>query len=250
MTRPAPYPEDTRCRGWRLEIDHERFRQSDTWALASPELRPWLLMLAMVAWEQTPCGSMPSEDDLISARIGMPPKAFAKHKAILLRKWWLADDGRLYHSVLVQRVMEMLDYRRKTAERVAKFKLAKCEQRSANALLTGEQRVENGTGTGTGIKTKPLSAAPTANEGFAKFWEAWPKSTRKVGKDQCAAKWRAKGCEDIASQVLEALEAFKRCDEWAKDSGQFVPAPLVWLNQSRWEASAALAADRQTEGFI
>lgn len=79
----APYPGDTRAKGWRFDLDHERIRQSDTWALATAELRPWLLMLWMVAWEQTPCGSLPDSDELIAARIGMSSKAFDKHRAVL-----------------------------------------------------------------------------------------------------------------------------------------------------------------------
>lgn len=39
MTKSAPYPCDTRAKGWRFELDHERIRQSDTWALAPPEIR-------------------------------------------------------------------------------------------------------------------------------------------------------------------------------------------------------------------
>lgn len=115
----APYPADTRAKGWRFELDMERARQSDTWTLASPEVRPWLLMMWAVAWEQTPCGSMPADDELIAARLGMPPKLFAKHRAILMRRWWLADDGRYYHDVMVQRVTEMMERRRKESDRKA-----------------------------------------------------------------------------------------------------------------------------------
>jgi hypothetical protein len=123
-TREAPYPSDTRAKGWRFEIDHERIRQSDTWALASPDLRPWFLMLWMVAWEQTPCGSLPEDDTLIAARIGMSPKAFQRHRALLMRGWWLADDGRLYHDVLVLRVRHMLAKRAKDAKRTADYRAA------------------------------------------------------------------------------------------------------------------------------
>jgi hypothetical protein len=115
----APYPVDTRAKGWRFELDHERIRQSDTWALAAPECRPWLLMLWMVAWEQTPCGSLPNDDNLIAARIGMTPKTFAKAKPSLMRRWWLADDGRLYHDVIVSRVLQMAEKRAKEAARKA-----------------------------------------------------------------------------------------------------------------------------------
>ncbi|MGF6697637.1 hypothetical protein OKW38_002249 [Paraburkholderia sp. MM5496-R1] len=123
--RPTPYPPDTRAKGWRFELDYERIRQSDTWALATSEVRPWLLMLWMTAWEQTPCGSLPADDELIAARIGMPLDQFESIKKRLMRGWWLADDGRLYHSTLTERVLEMIAHRdgerlRKAAQRAAK----------------------------------------------------------------------------------------------------------------------------------
>jgi hypothetical protein len=118
----APYPADTRAKGWRFELDHERIRQSDTWALAPADVRPWLLMLWMVAWEQTPCGSMPDDDGLIAARIGINPKAFVKVRPALMRGWWKATDGRLYHRVITERVVDMLEYRRKEADRKGKHR--------------------------------------------------------------------------------------------------------------------------------
>lgn len=90
----APYPADTRAKGWRFELDHERIQQSDTWALAPAEVRPWLLMLWMTAWVQEPCGSLPKDDLLIAVRIGMPIKTFNKNRDALMRGWWLAADGR------------------------------------------------------------------------------------------------------------------------------------------------------------
>jgi uncharacterized protein YdaU (DUF1376 family) len=114
-----PYPADTRAKGWRFELDHERIRQSDTWALAAPEHRPWLLMLWMVAWEQTPCGSLPDDDALITARLDMAPKAYAKARDTLRRGWWLAEDGRLYHHAITQHVLRMIEKRAKEAARKA-----------------------------------------------------------------------------------------------------------------------------------
>lgn len=34
---------------------------------------------------------------------------------------------------------------------------------------------------------------------------------------------------------MAALEAAKKCDQWRKDNGQFIPYPATWLNQERWE---------------
>jgi hypothetical protein len=153
-----PYASDTRAKGWRFEIDHERIRQSDTWALAAADVRPWLLMLWMVAWEQAPCGSLPAEGELIAARLGMAPKAFAKHRSVLLRGWQQAEDGRLYHPVLTERVLEMVDYRVKAAARKAAYR----DSHASPVVVPRDSTVENDTGTGTGtLKEKKAPAAPS-----------------------------------------------------------------------------------------
>jgi hypothetical protein len=120
--RTVPYSAEVRAKGWRFELDHERIEQSDTWALAPPDLRPWLLMLWLTAWRQTPCGSLPSEDALIAARIGMPLDRFAQVRTILMRGWWLAGDGRLYHDTITQCVLAMLAAREKERNRKADWR--------------------------------------------------------------------------------------------------------------------------------
>lgn len=179
MTKPAPYPADTRAKGWRFELDHERIRQSDTWALAAPEIRPWLLMLWMTAWEQTPCGSLPQDDELIAARIGMPLEQFQACKPRLMRGWWLADDGRLYHDTLAERVLEMIERRDGERNRKAEYRERKKAERAANqggngpesspgtpdlshgtgAGLPGDSSGSDATGTGTGTSNKKDMAA-------------------------------------------------------------------------------------------
>lgn len=83
---------------------------------------------------------------------------------------------------------------------------------------------------------KPHAADADVLSGFAAFWEAWPKHSRKAAKSQCLEKWKSHGCESITADVMAALERAKASTDWRKQSGQFIPAPLVWLNQSRWEA--------------
>lgn len=192
MTKPAPYPTDTRAKGWRFELDHERIRQSDTWALAAPEIRPWLLMLWMTAWEQTPCGSLPNEDELIAARIGMPLDLFQAAKGRLLRGWWLADDGRLYHDTLAERVLDMIERRDGEKNRKAEYReRQKAEKKAAAAALAGgngpnlsqgspemshgtttglprDSTGRDATGTGTGTSnTKEQTAAASSSRASA-----------------------------------------------------------------------------------
>lgn len=117
----APYPKDTKAKGWRFELDYERIEQSDTWALATPDMRPWLLMLWLTAWRQVPCGSLPAADELIAARIGMEVRQLRAHRDILLRGWWLADDGRLYHPVITEQVLGLIGTRSTAADRKRGF---------------------------------------------------------------------------------------------------------------------------------
>ena len=164
-TLPAPYPADTRAKGWRFELDLERIEQSDTWALAAPDVRPWLFLLWAKAWQQAPCGSLPNDDALIAARIGMAPKAFSKARAVLLRGWWVADDGRLYHDVIAARVMAMLESKRKESDRKAAYRSKMDAERSKTAATvlqmshgtTTGQTVDgrgcDDTGTSTGTRT-------------------------------------------------------------------------------------------------
>jgi hypothetical protein len=113
----APYPADTKAKGWRFELDHERIEQSDTWVLASPDMRPWLLMLWMTAWRQVPCGSLPASDELIAARIGMPTRTFQANKDLLMRGWALCADGRMYHAAITEQVLALIGLREKEAVR-------------------------------------------------------------------------------------------------------------------------------------
>ncbi|ADU36203.1 hypothetical protein [Variovorax paradoxus] len=162
MTRPVPYPADTRAKGWRFELDHERIEQSDTWALAPADVKPWLLMLWLSAWRQEPCGSLPNEDELIAVRIGMPMKTFAKVRSKLMRGWWEASDGRLYHDTVTKRVLEMLAAREAERRRKAEYRQRKEAERTGLSHGTddGHQQDDtrsdtgrDGTGTGTGTST-------------------------------------------------------------------------------------------------
>ena len=162
--KPPPYPADTRAKGWRFEIDYEKVDQSDTWSLASeiPMAQPALLMMWLAAWTQEPCGSLPNDLGVIRTKCKVPVKLWPSLQGVLMRGWWLAEDGRLYHDTLTARVLEMLEYRRKNAERVANFKAKQRELREGNALPTGEQLGKNDTGTGTGTSSLRSEKTPKA----------------------------------------------------------------------------------------
>lgn len=92
-----------------------------------------------------------------------------------------------------------------------------------------------------------LSLAPLAGKklnghspeppGFARFWASWPKSDRKGSKGRCLAAWAKGGFEALTDAIVAHVEAMKGSHEWTKNGGEFVPAPLSYLNKRLWEGA-------------
>lgn len=83
-------------------------------------------------------------------------------------------------------------------------------------------------------KPKPEQAEPP---GFVSFWQTWPSNTRKAGRSKCLDVWKRAGLERHAEQVIAHVTAMKATRDWQKEDGQFVPAPLVYLNGKRWDGA-------------
>jgi hypothetical protein len=72
---------------------------------------------------------------------------------------------------------------------------------------------------------------------FEDFWAAWPKSVRKGGKSTCLAKWNKLKLDAQADQIIKHVVWMKTTDAWTKANGDFIPAPLVYINQMRWDGA-------------
>ncbi len=71
--------------------------------------------------------------------------------------------------------------------------------------------------------------------GFPEWWKAWPTNSRKVAKQQCLDKWARFECASSASLILAHTGWMKTQDDWLRDGGKFICAPLVYINQRRWD---------------
>lgn len=80
-------------------------------------------------------------------------------------------------------------------------------------------------------KSKPASGKPEVSEGFAKFWQAWPASDRKAAKMECFKRWKAKGFEKSAAEIVVHVESVRSTKKWTDG---YAPAPLTYLNQQHW----------------
>ena len=261
QARPAPYPADTKAKGWRFELDLEQVIQSDTWVLASPDTRPWLLMLWTTAWQQVPCGSMPSDDALIVARLGINPKVFVKTRPVLLRGWWLADDGRLYHDTSTSRVQDMLlrkdgERQRKADYRARKEAEIKLAEANAQANLsrnvppmshgtdvgrTWESHGSDATGTGTGTGLDGSYPPPSREAGSSEL-------SHGTDAGRICRLMRQQGIADgnPSSQSLRAL-----IDAGATE-GEFVAAAKKAANEQKGfgYAVAIVANERRRAALL
>lgn len=83
-----------------------------------------------------------------------------------------------------------------------------------------------------------LAGEPTPETGLDMLWaEAPPMARTRSSKYKCRVAWNRipAGQRPRVSEVLDALRIWKRCHEWKKDDGQFVPALDRWLRDRRWE---------------
>ncbi len=80
---------------------------------------------------------------------------------------------------------------------------------------------------------------------FDVFWKAYPK---KKSKDAAQRRWEAlKPDAELLQTMLVAIEQQKKCEQWLKDGGQFVPNPATWLNGGCWKDELPPPKETMTE---
>lgn len=119
-----------------------------------------------------------------------------------------------------------------------------CHKKSRNVTLDKEKEKEKEVNTISpptavgGAVGQVNHQPPEFPPGFTEFWETWPKNGRKQSKGKCFESWSKAKVESDAAMVVAHVASLKTCEEWLKQGGQFVPAPLVYLNQRRWEGAS------------
>ena len=93
---------------------------------------------------------------------------------------------------------------------------------------------------------KPITNTPIPpTGGFEVFWECWPKNERKQDKAKCSEKWKRDSLDAVAEAIVADVTAKKHSQKWR---GGFIEAPMVYLNNRRWEDGAAGAATGPKRG--
>ncbi len=142
-----PVPADLDLRDFQyMPLDVVRLVDSDLTAIASGDEFKAAVTLWCKAWHQVPAASLPDDDRMLAhlSGYGRDVKGWMKVRAVALRGFELAEDGRLYHPVIVEKAIEAAEAkrrRREQTEAATKARLERKEQRNgADATPSNEQR--------------------------------------------------------------------------------------------------------------
>ena len=96
------------------------------------------------------------------------------------------------------------------------------------------------TETETVTVTKTEAQAP---DGFINFWQTYPNTDRKQSKGKCLEGWKKARLEAEAAVIINHVDRMKKSRDWTKNNGEFIPAPLVYLNQKRWQGASEVVTE-------
>lgn len=132
-------PPDVDLRGFSgFMLDVNRLLASELVALGTPEECWAAVMLWCRAWQQSPAGSLPDDDRILSAFSGAGTR-WKKVRDMAMRGFIKCSDGRLYHPVLCEEVVSAWRRRqgyRADQERLKKWRAEKRGNGKGNSTET------------------------------------------------------------------------------------------------------------------
>ena len=124
-------------------------------------------------------------------------------------------------------------------------------ENSAEPQIQSSENLMLKTGGGEDMSSSSHSKT-LIDERFEEFWSVYP---RKVGKSAVYKAWkRLRPDAALFSRILAAIDNAKATEQWQREAGRFIPYPLTWLNQGRWDddytpaASQTLSRDTRNNG--
>ncbi len=169
-----PVPAECDLRGMPfMPFDLVRLFDSDMYALSNGEEFKAGFTLWGKSFLQVPAGSLPKEDKILAHLSGAGMR-WPKVKAMAMRGWVKATDGRLYHPVVVEKVKEAWAARCMQRSRTAAARAAKISRSapaapvtdSVTETVTGSKGQGQGQGQGGGESKVPPT--PTARDHLRK----------------------------------------------------------------------------------
>lgn len=87
---------------------------------------------------------------------------------------------------------------------------------------------------GEGDKEQTGKTAPHSGKPFTAFWDAYPS---RIDREGAWEAWKALNpSPETATQIMAALEAWKKSGQWTEDGGRYIPAAAKFLSKGYWKS--------------
>ena len=148
----------------------------------------------------------------------------------VLNEFFIETDNGWTHARCDEEIARMRDKQSKAKASAQASVIA----RQTNAQRTLNERSTNAElPTPTQTPKNPPTPKGVIDNCFANFWNPYPRKTAKVQAQKAWAKLNPSPA--LQAQILAALAAQCKSEQWTKDGGAFIPHASTWLNQRRWE---------------
>lgn len=104
-----PVPQEADLTDFRfMPLEVARLRRSRAWLICKrrPELAFYMINLWTASWHERPAGSLEDDDDVLADAAMCSPEKWPEVRDDVLRGWFKASDGRLYHEVVAEKVLD------------------------------------------------------------------------------------------------------------------------------------------------
>jgi hypothetical protein len=160
MTAPLVPPDIVIPRLPWVPIYADRLWESNFWGVATDAEFRAAFCLWLKAWNQKPPGSLPTDDRLLCrlAELNGNLAKWHKVKRIALRHWIECDDGRLYHPVVAEVVIDAANKLKGKQERMANARAARRNYKPNDKGNNQAVSRQNGTYTADDVPSGPERA--------------------------------------------------------------------------------------------
>ncbi len=148
---------------------------------------------------------------------------------------WIVINAEKYRAIVTREESKRLNRERVAKHREKSKNVMKCNDLvigSNDPVMQSEAYTEAYTNT---ISLSSEDEAPRdviLSKNFLLFWESYPKKTGRLASWKT---WKKMRLDSKIDTLLSALELQKKSSKWTEEGGRFVPNPLTWLNQGRWD---------------
>jgi hypothetical protein len=115
---------------------------------------------------------------------------------------------------------------------------------SFNSVKGEHKRNSNSKGNSKSNSKDSIVSTET-KELLLSLWNNTPKSSRnRSSKKKVAEAWKRVESKPDQETLLNAINAWCRCEDWKKDSGQFIPGLHIWIKDEKWESLPEAASNQ------